>query len=217
MLYVSVIFLVAIFCIGASLTPSQKKELVEAEHRLEEAVEILVHNQPYPDQGKQDKKESIRSSPNEKGKTNSKKLESLPSPRNEHLAEKPSDASEKDNKKDDHQSNRVSADGAIAGMEEPSTRWVDDEKKLKKNLQVLYDIQAKRESLGVPVLTRYLGEDIPAFVGTPLSTMKEEEWKKLVDAKYEEMRKEEEEWQKKMTLLMEEQSKNRRDMGITTA
>ena len=107
-------------------------------------------------------------------------------------------------------------ESAKARTDAHSTRWVDGEKALRKKLLVLFDMQKKGNSLGVPVLTRYLGEDFPAFVGTPDSTMNKEEFEKLVEAKYEEMRKEEEEWQTKMALLIEKNKNERRDMGITT-
>lgn len=102
-------------------------------------------------------------------------------------------------------------DPATARMEAQSSKWVDGEKALKKKLQVLYDKQQKGELLGVPVLTRYLGEDIPAWVEPG---MDEAEWKQQVDAKYAEMREEEEQWKKDMAKLVEQRE---RDLGITTA
>ena len=65
--------------------------------------------------------------------------------------------------------------------------------------------------MGAPVLTRWLGDDFPAWVG---EGMKEEEWRADVDAKYTEMRKDEEAWQKRMQALIDQRE---RDMGITTA
>lgn len=103
---------------------------------------------------------------------------------------------------------------ASARMEAQSSRWVDGEKALKKKLQVLYDQQMKGKHLGVPVLTRYLGEDFPAYVGTPDSPMDVDEWRKSVAEKYEEMRLEEEEWKKEMAKLI---AKRERNIGITTA
>lgn len=79
-----------------------------------------------------------------------------------------------------------------------SYSWVEGEKKLKEKLKVLYQRQQQGLDLGVPVLTRYLGEDIPAWP----EAGKEEEWQKQVDAKYEEMRREEEEWKAKITALL---------------
>ena len=77
--------------------------------------------------------------------------------------------------------------------------WVEGEKKLKQKLKELVKLQAEGKFLGVPVLTRYLGEDIPAWPGDGVNV---DEWKKQVDAKYEEMRKEEDEWRKKMAALI---------------
>ena len=79
-----------------------------------------------------------------------------------------------------------------------SYSWVEGEKKLKEKLKVLYERQQQGLDLGVPVLTRYLGEDIPAWP----EKGKEEEWQKQVDAKYEQMRLEEEEWKAKITALL---------------
>jgi hypothetical protein len=99
---------------------------------------------------------------------------------------------------------------ATARMEAQSSRWVDGEKALKKQLQVLYDMQQRGENLGVPVLTRFLGDDFPAWVEPG---MDEAEWKRRVDAKYAEMRAEEELWKKEMQKLIEQRE---RDIGITT-
>ena len=74
-----------------------------------------------------------------------------------------------------------------------SSKWMDGEKALRKQLQVLMDQQQQdNKNLGVPILTRYLGDDFPAFV---TKDMNEQEWKQKVDEKYKQMRKEEEEWQ----------------------
>ena len=79
------------------------------------------------------------------------------------------------------------------------SRWVDGEKKLKAKLKVLYERQKEGKDLGVPVLTRYLGEDIPAW---PSEGMDRVTWEAKVDAKYKEMREEEEQWKTKMTALL---------------
>jgi hypothetical protein len=104
----------------------------------------------------------------------------------------------------------VKPNAATARMEAQSSKWVDGEKALKKKLQVLYDMQQKGENLGVPVLTRFLGEDFPAWVEPGMDA---EEWKSKVDAKYVEMRAEEEVWKKEMQKLIEQRE---RDIGITT-
>jgi hypothetical protein len=93
-----------------------------------------------------------------------------------------------------------------------SSQWVDGEKALKKQLTVLVERQQKEQKdLGVPVLTRYLGEDFPAWVG---KDMDEAAWRKQVQDKYAEMRQEEEEWKKRMQAIIEQREQ---DLGITTA
>jgi hypothetical protein len=100
---------------------------------------------------------------------------------------------------------------ATARMMAQDSKWVDGERKLKKKLKELLEQQEEGKLLGAPVLTRWLGDDFPAWVG---EGMNEEEWRAKVDAKYAEMRKEEEEWQKRMQALIDQRE---RDMGITTA
>jgi hypothetical protein len=93
----------------------------------------------------------------------------------------------------------------------PPGRWVEGEKQLKQRLQVLYDRQQQGLDVGVPVLTRWLGGDFPAYV-TP--DMDAEEWKKNVEAEYARMRREEDAWQAEMQKLIHQRE---RDIGITTA
>ena len=100
---------------------------------------------------------------------------------------------------------------ANARMAAQSSSWVDGEKKLKKKLKELQALQKEGKMLGVPVLTRWLGDDFPAWVEPGKS---EDEWRAKVDAKYAEMRKEEEQWQKKMKAYIKD---HERDIGITTA
>jgi len=96
---------------------------------------------------------------------------------------------------------------ATAAMLAQSSTWVDGEKKLKQKLKVLSEMQQKEgKLLGVPVLTRYLGEDVPAWV-TP--DMDEAAWKTTVEQKYADMRKEEEEWQQRMQALMDQRDLSR--------
>ena len=80
-----------------------------------------------------------------------------------------------------------------------SFSWVDGEKKLKKELQKLVILQQKGQELGVPVLTRWLGDDIPVYAGST-NVPNVTEWKINVQKDYEKMRIEEEEW--KRTLLL---------------
>jgi hypothetical protein len=106
---------------------------------------------------------------------------------------------------------RSSSEKASAAMMAQSSKWVDGEKKLKKKLMELYEKQQNGELLGVPVLTRWLGDDFPAWV-TP--DMDEAQWRKDVEAKYKEMREEEEQWKRDMQRII---SQRERDIGITTA
>lgn len=99
----------------------------------------------------------------------------------------------------EHQSKPKSSDATAAMLQQDSS-WVDGEKKLKKKLKELAERQAKGLDLGVPVLTRWLGDDIPAWAGEGVDV---EEWQKKVDARYDEMREEEMRWREKMADLME--------------
>ncbi|EEC50615.1 predicted protein [Phaeodactylum tricornutum CCAP 1055/1] len=80
-----------------------------------------------------------------------------------------------------------------------SSKWVDGEKRLKVKLKELADRQAKGLDIGVPVLTRYLGEDIPAW---PDATITKEAWNAKVAEKYAEMSREEEEWRAKVAAVV---------------
>ena len=90
-------------------------------------------------------------------------------------------------------------------VDEMSTKWVDGEKKLKKRLEILSQRQASGQDIGVPVLTRWLGDDIPAWPTDPDNHMDEAEWKKIVAERYEEMRKEEMEWRSQMTHFLDQE------------
>jgi len=96
------------------------------------------------------------------------------------------------------------AQDATAEMEKQPSRWVDGEKKLKQKLQILFERQKEGKDLGVPVLTRYLGEDIPAWPGEGVDR---DEWKKQVDAKYKEMAQEEQEWRQDVMQKMDERNR----------
>ena len=96
---------------------------------------------------------------------------------------------------------RAASDAASQAMQMQSSNWVDGEKKLKKKLTELYKKQQKGELLGVPVLTRWLGDDFPAWV-TP--DMDEKKWRDDVAAKYKEMREEEEAWKQQMQKIMDQ-------------
>lgn len=88
---------------------------------------------------------------------------------------------------------------ATEEMLRQSSSWVDGEKKLKKQLKLLAERQNQGKDLGVPVLTRYLGEDIPAWAGEGVNV---EEWQKKVDAKYAEMAEDELKWRAEVAQLM---------------
>jgi hypothetical protein len=80
---------------------------------------------------------------------------------------------------------------ATQRMLQQGSKWVDGEKKLKTKLKELAALQAQGKELGVPVATRWLGDDIPAWAGAGVDVA---DWQKRVDARYAEMRSEEERW-----------------------
>ena len=72
----------------------------------------------------------------------------------------------------------------------PHGKWVEGEQKLKQQLKILAQRQANQQDIGVPVATRWLGDDIPAWP----EQGKEDEWKRAVEKRYDEMRQEEARW-----------------------
>jgi hypothetical protein len=97
-----------------------------------------------------------------------------------------------------------SKETATEAMLQQDSKWVDGEKKLKQKLKVLAARQAEGKDLGVPVLTRYLGEEMPAWAGEGVNV---DEWQKKVAAKYDEMRVEEEEWKKEMQVIIDREKR----------
>jgi hypothetical protein len=100
-------------------------------------------------------------------------------------------------------SNRAAATERMLQQE---SKWVDGEKKLKAKLKVLAARQAEGKDLGVPVATRWLGDDIPAWVGAEEGEDGVKEWKARVQARYDEMRKEEDRWREMVSATLLEQS-----------
>lgn len=99
-----------------------------------------------------------------------------------------------------HHNPATTANAASVRMEQQqNSRWVDGEKKLKAKLKELAALQAAGKEIGVPVATRWLGDDIPVWAGTGVDV---DEWRKKVDARYAEMREEEEEWKKMVAATL---------------
>ena len=85
-----------------------------------------------------------------------------------------------------------------------SSTWVDGEKKLKRALQALVERQQRGLDVGVPVLTRYLGDDLPAFYSTDDPSLNHgiatvDEWHRRIQEKYTAMRNEENRWREIVT------------------
>mmetsp|Transcript_5658 Transcript_5658/g.12350 ORF Transcript_5658/g.12350 Transcript_5658/m.12350 type:complete len:260 (+) Transcript_5658:128-907(+) len=221
-LYVVGFFIVAVICLPLILSPSQKKEISEVEHQVEgwwlkQQFTQKSTNIPQEQQqqaiNQSDKDDDDDDDDDHNKQDQSDKDDDNKQEQQQRQQQQESGKEDDETPVSDANLKRSSSDAATARMEAQSSRWVDGEKALKKKLKVLYDQQLKGKYLGVPVLTRYLGEGIPAYVGTPDSPMKEDEWKKIVESKYEEMRLEDEDWKKKVAAQI---AKRGRDIGITT-
>jgi len=105
---------------------------------------------------------------------------------------------------------RIEMDATEAMMSQGSGGWVDGERKLKKKLKELMERQAQGKDVGVPVLTRWLGDDFPAWAGEGVDRA---DWEKKRDERYEQMRKEEEAWQARMQRMIDTDERN---IGIST-
>mmetsp|Transcript_22800 Transcript_22800/g.25979 ORF Transcript_22800/g.25979 Transcript_22800/m.25979 type:complete len:254 (+) Transcript_22800:49-810(+) len=101
---------------------------------------------------------------------------------------------EPEQKLDSTNNNNNKESASRAMMMQPSD-WVEGEKKLKKALTALIELQKEGKHLGVPILTRWLGDDFPVW---PKEGQSNEEWEEKRKAKYEEMRLQEEAWRKEI-------------------
>ena len=91
----------------------------------------------------------------------------------------------------EQQQRRAVAERMASQRQPHQQSWVEGEQRLKRELQKLVALQQQGQELGVPVLTRWLGEDIPAWAGTGVDR---DAWQAQVQARYKEMRLEEEHW-----------------------
>ena len=95
--------------------------------------------------------------------------------------------------------NGIPVNDATKKMHEQESRWVDGEKALKEQLKKLAVLQSQGKEMGVPALTRYLGENFPAWAGEGVDRAK---WEARRDAKYAEMRAAEDEWNRKIADII---------------
>ena len=210
-LYIIIAVLIVVICVPWLLLP--KNEFTETAIRAENKIEDWLHNSQNNDNNNYNYNNSPEANKDQQQREQ-QQINNEDQNQNEQQEQQnhPDRDTSNIEKITAGISNREASDAATVRMEAQPSRWVDGEKALKKKLQVLYDRQSKGKDLGVPVLTRYLGEDIPAWT-TP-DIMDEDEWKKKVVDKYEEMRKEEEEWKKEMAKII---TQRERDIGITTS
>jgi hypothetical protein len=103
------------------------------------------------------------------------------------------------NSKDLYTVNGIPVNDATKKMHEHESRWVDGEKALKEQLKKLAVLQSQGKELGVPALTRYLGETFPAWAGEGVDRAL---WEARRDAKYAEMRAAEDEWNRKIADII---------------
>jgi hypothetical protein len=85
-----------------------------------------------------------------------------------------------------HRGNALASDEATAAMLEQPSSWVDGEKKLKKSLNKLVELQTQGKLLNATIVTRWLGDDIPHFFGE-VEGMDEAAWMEEVNKRYAKM------------------------------
>lgn len=105
---------------------------------------------------------------------------------------------------DPHRNTAETKHAATERMMNQDSRWVDGEKKLKRELQKLVARQRQGKDLGVPVLTRWLGDDVPAWAGEGVNV---DEWNAKVKARYDEMRQEEERWREMVAATLQNEKR----------
>jgi hypothetical protein len=81
---------------------------------------------------------------------------------------------------------------ANEAMKRQPSSWVDGEKNLKAKLKELMKRQQEGKDLGVPILTRWLGEDVPAWMSEEGKAR--EEWEQIRKDRYAAMAQEELQW-----------------------
>jgi len=104
----------------------------------------------------------------------------------------------------EHEHRKTSERAASERMAQQDSKWVDGEKRLKQELKKLVALQEQGKELGVPVLTRWVGDDIPAWAGEGVDR---EEWEKKVKARYDVMREEENRWREMVAATIESEKR----------
>jgi len=102
---------------------------------------------------------------------------------------------------------------ASEAMKRQPSNWVDGEKRLKEQLKKLVELQKQGKDLGVPVLTRYLGDDIKAWVSEGDD---KKAWEKKRDERYIKMRAQEEQWRMQVQKHLQVYGNQVYDKATTT-